>query len=67
MQTKTTKKLLQDNCERLRSQIEELEQRLRSSSVNRIATGQSMPERSSIKRTERQNMVKEQYNFFRER
>lgn len=66
MQTKTTKKLLQDNCERLRSQIEELEQRLRSSSMNRVAPGPSLPERSSIKRAERQSLVREQYSLFRE-
>lgn len=70
MHTGTTKKLLQDNCERLRSQIEELELRLRSSSVSKTAVGHAVPDRGSSKRherQERQETVKEKFNLFRER
>lgn len=53
----TNKKLLQQNCQKLRSQIEELEVRLRSSSLNKVI--ETRPERSSIKVQDYQSIDKE--------
>lgn len=46
MYSRTNKKMLQENCKRLRSQINELEERLRSSSLSRMV--ESAKEKSIV-------------------